>query len=294
MSRKREKSQGPTLEETVVRLETRLREFEDRTAKKIKDLEDLVQYLTDKLSTIHGSSREEKEGTQGKLGRLEDTVAGFDERMRVNKRLLEQIEEKLYDFDINKKNNLIFNGVPKIQNENNDRLLASVRTIIRRKLKIIRFIDILVKFKHLSNFQNPILMQNVDRVDTGPSVLKCRPITITFRHFKDREDILKASRFLKITNDYVYVTEDISKSTREAQQELRKFLNLVRKTNPDVKAFIRYDRLFIDGEIFIYNNQMKAVELIRKILMIKMDFCTYPFYTYNFYSRTNKSSLFII
>ena len=154
MSRKREKSQGPTLEETVVRLETRLREFEDRTAKKIKDLEDLVQYLTDKLSTIHGSSREEKEGTQGKLGRLEDTVAGFDERMRVNKRLLEQIEEKLYDFDINKKNNLIFSGVPKIQNENNDRLLASVRTIIRRKLKIIRFIDILVKFKNLSNFQN--------------------------------------------------------------------------------------------------------------------------------------------
>ena len=144
MSRKREKSQGPTTEETVTRLETRLREFEDRMAKKIRDLEDLVQYLTEKLTTIHGSSKEEKEGTQGKLVRLETTVAGFDECMSINKRLLEQIREKLYNFDINKKNNLIFNGVPTIPNENNDRLVASIKTIIRKKLKIIRFIDILV------------------------------------------------------------------------------------------------------------------------------------------------------
>lgn len=49
MSKKKEKTQGPTLDETVIRLETRLREFEDRTAKKIKDLEDLVEYLTNKV-----------------------------------------------------------------------------------------------------------------------------------------------------------------------------------------------------------------------------------------------------
>ena len=105
-------------------------------------------------------------------------------------------------------------------------------------------------------------------MDTGPSVLKCRPVTVTFRHFKDREDILKASRFLKITEDYVYITEDVSKSTRESQQELRKFLNLVRKANPGVKASLRYDRLIIDGEVFFYNVEKKSVELIRKILMI--------------------------
>ena len=272
MSRKREKSRGPTTEETVNRLETRLREFEDRTAKKIRDLEDLVQYLTEKLTNIHGSSKEEKEGTQGKLVRLEETVAGFDERMTINKRLLEQIREKLYDFDINKKNNLIFNGVPKIQNENNDRLVASIKTIIRTKLKIIRFIDILVKLKRLLTYLfHRVLSQNVDRVDTGPSVLKCRPVTVTFRHFKDREDILKASRFLKITEDYVYITEDVSKSIRESQQELRKFLSMVRKTNPGVKASLRYDRLIIDGEIFFYNTEKKSVELISDSLEEKKE-----------------------
>ena len=71
-------------------------------------------------------------------------MAGFDDRINVTKIILEQIQEKLYTFDINKKNNLIFNGVPKLENENNDRLLAHVRTIIRNNLKIIRFIDILV------------------------------------------------------------------------------------------------------------------------------------------------------
>ena len=40
---------GVSLEETVTRMETRLKEFEDRTAKKIKDLETLVQYLTNKV-----------------------------------------------------------------------------------------------------------------------------------------------------------------------------------------------------------------------------------------------------
>ena len=34
---------------------------------------------------MHGSSREEKEGNQGKIGRMEETVAGFDEKMEVTK-----------------------------------------------------------------------------------------------------------------------------------------------------------------------------------------------------------------
>ena len=37
------------------------------------------------MANIHGSSREEKEGNQGKLGRLEGTVAQFDEKLEVTK-----------------------------------------------------------------------------------------------------------------------------------------------------------------------------------------------------------------
>ena len=101
----------------------------------------------------------------------------------------------------------------------------------------------------------------MSRVETGPSVLKCRPITVSFRHFKDREDILKASKLLKVTEDNIHITEDVSKQTREAQQELRKFLRLARKSNPDIRGFIDYDKLYIDGDIFVYNKTKKAVEL---------------------------------
>ena len=97
------------------------------------------------LTNLHGSSKEESEGTHGKVARLEETVAGFDERMLVTRSLMEQIQEKLYTFDVNKMNNLIFNGVPRLQNENSDRLMACVKNTIKRKLKIIRFIDILVR-----------------------------------------------------------------------------------------------------------------------------------------------------
>ena len=180
------------MDETVIRLETRLREFEDRTAKKIKDLEDLVEYLTNKveinhsssfsllngqtppltianncqlqLTNLHGSSKEESEGTHGKVARLEETVAGFDERMLVTRSLMEQIQEKLYTFDVNKMNNLIFNGVPRLQNENSDRLMACVKNTIKRKLKIIRFIDILVRiiemnFTHSTTTNNEIFVE---------------------------------------------------------------------------------------------------------------------------------------
>lgn len=50
MAKKKEKDPtAPTLEETIKRLETRLREFEERSGKKIKDLENLVEYLTNKV-----------------------------------------------------------------------------------------------------------------------------------------------------------------------------------------------------------------------------------------------------
>merc|ERR1711953_1473813 len=127
---KEKKSIGPSLEDTVKRLETRLREFEDRSGKKIKDLEDLVFYLTNKLTNLHGSSREEKEDNQGKLGRLEETVSDFDEKLEVTKCLLERIEEKLYDFDVNKKNNLIFNGITRQNGEDAVKLTGAVQDII--------------------------------------------------------------------------------------------------------------------------------------------------------------------
>ena len=93
---------------------------------------------------MHGSSREEKEDNHGKLGGLEKTVSDFDEKLDVTKCLLEKIQEKLYDFDVNKKNNLIFNGIARQNGEDAAKLTGAVQDIIKTKLKISRFINILV------------------------------------------------------------------------------------------------------------------------------------------------------
>ena len=50
----------------------------------------------------------------------------------------------MFDFDVNKKNNLIFNGVARITNEDDEKLTAVIRDIIKRKMKILRFVDIAV------------------------------------------------------------------------------------------------------------------------------------------------------
>ena len=51
------------------------------------------------------------------------------------------------------------------------------------------------------------IIQDVSRLATGPSLLKCRPVLVAFRNFKDREDILKASTFLKVSDSLIYITE---------------------------------------------------------------------------------------
>ena len=63
--------------------------------------------------------------------------------------------------------------------------------------------------------------------------------------------------------DCVLVTEDSSKKTREAQQQLRRFAVACRKDNPDLKTSLQYDRLYINGDIFMFNENKGCVELIR-------------------------------
>ena len=61
-------------------------------------------------------------------------------------------------------------------------------------------------------------------------------------------------------NSIISVTEDFSKKTREARQELRKFLRMVKKTNPERRCFLQYDKLYVEGKLFLYNEMTGLVE----------------------------------
>ena len=70
--------------------------------------------------------------------------------------------------------------------------------------------------------------------------------------------MLQASKCLR--NSIISVTEDFSKKTREARQELRKFLRMVKKTNPERRCFLQYDKLYVEGKLFLYNEMTGMVE----------------------------------
>ena len=115
----------------------------------------------------------------------------------------------MYEFEQNKKNNLILYGITTKHPETSESLRTRIATILRDNLSIRREI--------------PLLKAN--RVHTGPEVRGCRPVLITFETFKDRETVLRLAKVLKKAN--VIVTEDLSKRTRESRQELRKFMRQV-------------------------------------------------------------------
>ena len=174
---------------------------------------------------------------------------------------MENIQEKMYEFESNMKNNLILYGISQEERETGERLVSKVREIIRSHFKIAR----------------DVVLTNVTRIYTGPEVQGCRPVlgtsqpvpitilpitkhvfSVTFESFKDKEDVLQASKCLR--NSVISVTEDFSRKTREARQELRKFLRLVKKTNPERRCFLQYDKLYIDGKLFLYSEVTGQVE----------------------------------
>ena len=44
------------------------------------------------------------------------------------------------------------------------------------------------------NIQRQVNILGVSRVTTGPDILGCRPVLVTFQFFKDRFDVLTSAR----------------------------------------------------------------------------------------------------
>ena len=149
----------------------------------------------------------------------------------------------MYDHEFNKKNNLIFYGVQQEERETSPKLLKKVLDLIHVKLNIKREISI----------------TSVSRMYAGPEVHGCRPVLVTFEDFNEREEVLTKSKVLKESG--ITITQDISKKIREARQELKTFLRIVKRNSPDKYCFLQYDKLFVAGKVFIFDEmEGKVVE----------------------------------
>ena len=177
-----------------------------------------------------------KDGQDVEMDTLKDQVRAMIERV-------DDISEKMYEFEQNKKNNLLFYGIANDTRETPTTLLQKISSIMRTTLSLRR----------------EIALVKANRILTGPEILGSRPVVVTFETYKDKEDVLRKAGLLRGSN--IHVTEDMNKKTRESRTELRRFMRSVKRNNPAVNCTLNYDKLFMDNKVFVWNDiQGKVVE----------------------------------
>ena len=56
----------------------------------------------------------------------------------------------------------------------------------------------------------------------------------------------------------------MSRRVRECRAELRKFMREVKKGNPAASVCLQYDKLYVDGKCFVWNDHRAKVDYIYK------------------------------
>ena len=77
------------------------------------------------------------------------------------------MHEKMYDFEQNKRNNLIFYGIQNDENETNQTLANKIISII----------------KNVIGMRREVFLSAVSRLNTGPTITNSRPVVATFDNF---------------------------------------------------------------------------------------------------------------
>ena len=78
-----------------------------------------------------------------KIEDMEESIKQINENFENMTVQLEDVQEKMYDFEQNKKNNLIFYGVPGDGKETKDNLKLKIMNLLKLRLNIRREIPLL-------------------------------------------------------------------------------------------------------------------------------------------------------
>jgi hypothetical protein len=231
-----------TVREFEVRFEVREKVFDTEIksfCQKMDGIEDLLMKEKERLDQLQQMSGMTMIDVERKLESKDEEVDKkidvLAEQLNDLKMSMEGVHEKMYEHDACKKNNLIFYGIPREDRETSKTLLIKVKSIISIKLNIKRNINV----------------ASASRMFNGPEINNCQPIVVTFEEFQDKEEVLKISKLRKYSG--FSITEDLSKKTREARQQLRKFMQEMKRHSPEKRCFMEQDKLFVDGRVFLYN-----------------------------------------
>ena len=96
-----------------------------------------MENLSQKQSTTNGGADGLTEMKE-QFTELSNSVKNFKDRIESSAATIENIEEKMYDFEVGKKNNLIFYGIPAPRNETRHSLAKTIQDIVHNVLSITR------------------------------------------------------------------------------------------------------------------------------------------------------------
>ncbi len=173
---------------------------------------------------------------------VDDKIVHMNAKIEAITGVYDDLHEKMHEIDKTRRNNLLLYGIkPDFLPEIQTQLEAKVHEIIKTHFQITREVP-LVK---------------IARMISGPEVRGCRPVLVNFVHWKDREEVLRKSNFLRGSN--VFVSEDLSKKMREHRAELHKYARQIRSRSPNKKCAIRNDKLMIDNQMYVYDEERGEV-----------------------------------
>ena len=151
----------------------------------------------------------------------------------------ENMQRKLCELeDRSRRNNIVISGLVEVGSESWEDSEKQVVELCSSKLGIV---DIPIERAHRLGRKMPN---------------KNRPIICKLLNFKDKELIKRNGFKLKGTN--IFINDDFSQRTRTARYHLRNFMKEM-KSKGAVSAKLNYDKLFIDGKLYVYNFETSRV-----------------------------------
>ncbi|XP_023325234.1 uncharacterized protein LOC111698964 isoform X2 [Eurytemora carolleeae] len=235
------------LEKLVEEQGKMLLEITEKQVELIQQVEKDKKQHDESLVAVQTDIQNIKNQLSGSLSQLGDQSSGTEDKLRGLQESLEEVEDKLWEMDRSWENNLVFYGVKEDQDkvEPSSMVETKIRELIRTRLGITREVQII----------------RVKRAYTGTNVRGCKPITVYFQKYEDKQEILRKSKLL--TGSNIYITEDFSKRVKDKRSELQKFMKKIKLKQPQSKFSLRYDKLLVDKEIYAFNEISGCVELLK-------------------------------
>ena len=109
----------------------------------INKINEINDNLMEQMSKMYHSSVQSEAAVMKKIEDMDDRIKNLNENFETMTIQLEDVQEKMYDFEQNKKNNLIFYGVPGDNRESKDELKHKIANLLKLRLNIRREIPIL-------------------------------------------------------------------------------------------------------------------------------------------------------